>query len=255
MVIDTKKGEQILSVSPIEYIGREIFMKRMNPLMAAALLMLSLTGCTDSVNTIKDDNREVIKYSEAAATSQEDDNVTVETYQDEIKSVYEENKKETFTEIECENVKYKIKNVEISKNIGNHEKSRINFWNEQIDEQGNLLGNEQYIWITFKVKNSGNEKQEILLNNLIANIDSENTVTETAAEARYIYPEQSGMSVEHRFHCILEPDEEKEVEIGYIIEEKDVQDAIYYCLGSGGGSSLDNPSNIFIYLGELEDEK
>lgn len=75
MVIDTKKGEQILSVSPIEYIGREIFMKRMNPLMAAALLMLSLTGCTDSVNTIKDDNREVIKYSEAATTSQEDDNL------------------------------------------------------------------------------------------------------------------------------------------------------------------------------------
>lgn len=229
-------------------------MKRMNLLMVA-LLMISLTGCTDSVNTIKDDNREVIKYSESTDIFQEGNNVTAETYEDEIKSVYEENKKETFAEIEYENVKYKIKNVEISKNIGNHEKSQINFWNEQIDEQGNLLGNEQYIWITFKVKNSGNEKQEILLNNLIANIDSENIVNETAAEARYIYPEQSGISVEQRFHCILEPDEEKEVEIGYIIEEKSVQDAIYYCLGSGGGAALDNPSNIFIYLGELEDEK
>lgn len=229
-------------------------MKRMNLLMVA-LLMISVTGCTDSVNTIKDDNREVIKYSETTDISQEGNNVTAETYEDEIKSVYGENKKETFAEIEYENVKYKIKNVEISKDIGNHEKSQINFWNEQIDEQGNLLGNEQYIWITFKVKNSGNEKQEILLNNLIANIDSENIVTETAAEARYIYPEQSGISVEQRFHCILEPDEEKEVEIGYIIEEKSAQDAIYYCLGPGGGAALDNPSNIFIYLGELEDEK
>lgn len=229
-------------------------MKRMNLLMVA-LLIISLTGCTYSVNTVKDDNREVIKCSETTDISQKGNNVTAETYKDEIKSVHEENKKETFAEIEYENVKYKIENVEISKNIGNHEKSQIDFWNEQIDEQGNLLGNEQYIWITFKVKNSGNEKQEILLNNLIANIDSENIVTETAAQARYIYPEQSGMSVEQSFHCILEPDEEKEVEIGYIIEEKNVQDAIYYCLGPGGGSSLDNPGNIFIYLGELEDEK
>lgn len=197
----SKKGERIIYPSPpIEYIGS--FMKRMNLLMVA-LLMISLTGCTDSVNTIKDDNGEVIKYSEATDIFQEGNNVTAETYEDEIKSVYAENKKETFAEIEYENVKYKIKNVEISKNIGNHEKSQINFWNEQIDEQGNLLGNEQYIWITFKVKNSGNEKQEILLNNLIVNIDSKNIVTETAAEARYIYPEQSGISVEQRFHCIF----------------------------------------------------
>lgn len=217
--------------------------------------MISLTGCAAPASTIKDDNGGVIKYPEAADTSQEGNKGTAETYEDEIKSVSEENKKETFTEIEYENVKYKIENVEISKNIGDHEKSQINFWKEQIDEQGNLLGNQQYIWITFQVKNSEKEKQEILLNNLIVNIDPDNIVTETAAEARYIYPEQRGMSAEKRFHYILEPDEEKEVEIGYIVDEKNAQDKIYYCLGAGGGSSLDNPGNSFLYLGELEDEK
>ena len=74
-------------------------MKRMNLLMVA-LLMISLTGCTDSVNTIKDDNGEVIKYSEATDIFQEGNNVTAETYEDEIKSVYAENKKETFAEID-----------------------------------------------------------------------------------------------------------------------------------------------------------
>ena len=183
------------------------------------------------------------------------DSITAEIYGDEIKSVYDANKKDTFDEIEYENIKYKIEQVEITKNIGDHKKELIDFWDENIDEHGNLLGNEYYIWINIKVKNAATEKKEILLNNLIANIDSKNIVTETGSEARYIYPEQSGFSIEQSFHCRLEPNEERIVEIGYIIEEKNAHDAVYYCIGDGGGSSLDSPVNNFVYLGELKDDK
>ena len=85
-------------------------------------------------------------------------------------------------------------------------------------------------------------------------IDSDNTVVETGAEARYIMPEEQEKETNERFHCNLDANEEVEVEIGYIISEENVSAPIYFCLGDSG-AAIDNPNNIFIYLGELVDEK
>lgn len=224
-------------------------------ILLIGLAAVAITGCGkssgDSDITAKSNG--IVKYSEEADIPQTDAGEKPETYKDEIKTVFEANKKDMDTEVECEHVSYKIERVEITKKIGDHKKEAINFWNEQTNDNGDLTGDEQYIWITIKAKNYGDDDQNILLNNLIVSINSENVVQETAAEARYIMPEQNDMGPEKRFHCLLATGEEKEFEIGYIIEEENAPDALYYCLGDGG-STLDDPNNTFVYLGKLSDE-
>lgn len=224
-------------------------------ILLIGLAAVAITGCGKSSggSDITAKSNGIVKYSEEADIPQTDAGEKPETYKDEVKTVFEANKKDMDTEVNDGDVNYKIEKVEITKKIGDHKKEAINFWNEQTNDNGDLTGDEQYIWITIKAKNCGDDDQNILLNNLIVSINSENVVQETAAEARYIMPEQNDMGVEKRFHCLLAAGEEKEFEIGYIIEEENAPDALYYCLGDGG-STLDDPNNTFVYLGELSDE-
>lgn len=170
----------------------------------------------------------------------------------EEKMTREDNKKDTDAEVERDGILYKIENVEITKKIGARRKDSVSFGMEEADAEGNLSGAQEYIWLTLQIRNSESTEQEILLNNPIVNIDEVNSVTETAAEAIYIDPEQTGMKARERFHCKLKPGEEKTVELGYIIETVNAPDTLYYCVGDGGNEFSD-PSYEFLYLGEVED--
>lgn len=252
-------------------------MKRIKILLLLTTLAVLSTGCTQKEGNIAENHggiiaKETTTPSDSKKTTSSDtqaqepsiqttpsdsadtSNQKAQVYEGELKTILEENKKATYTQVEYENILYEILDVQMGKNIGTHKKENINFWNEQIDEKGNLLSSEQYVWITMKIKNLSEGKKEFLVNKSIVIINDSNIVTETAAEARYINPEQGWSSPQKRFHCLLESGEEKEIEIGYIVSEELATDSLYFCIGSGG-SQLDNPNNTYLYLGEFTNEE
>lgn len=233
---------------------RGIPMKRRN-IFLMMLMILNLMGCTQTKGDIAgNSNQGIIK--EENKSEEKINNVEKEPaiYEDEIKKIHDASKRDSQAKVEYENIIYEVKDIEFGKQIGEHEKEAINYWNEQVDSEGNLLGDEQYIWLKLKMVNLLKKKQTVLVNYPIVSIDSDNTVVETGAEARYIMPEEQEKETNERFHCNLDANEEVEVEIGYIISEENVSAPIYFCLGDSG-AAIDNPNNIFIYLGELVDEK
>lgn len=213
---------------------------------AVFLLIILITGCNNKNMDINN--------SESINSFENRDNSEPIVYENEIKHVQEENKQDTNTSILYEGITYQIIDVQIGKEVGNHKKEDFTFWTKEVDEEGNLTGFEQYIWVTLNVKNTTNEEKEILVNYPIVWISSDNVVIEAASEAIYLYPNQGNRKPQEKFHCILKGGEEKQIEIGYLLFETNPKDSLYFCLGNSG-SELDNSNNIFLYLGEVRNEK
>lgn len=184
-----------------------------------------------------------------------DDNETVANIappvptEDELKvEVNAANIKEMNDEVQMDGISWQIMDVAFTKKIGDRDKSKINYWGEKTDEDGNLTGTEEYVWITVKVKNQNGERTEIYMNNPLCSIDASYMLDYTpVAEARYISQQSEDKSGVTKFHCTLQPDEEKELELGYIIYKERFDIPCYYRIGSDG-----DPNSQYI---SLEDAK
>lgn len=163
--------------------------------------------------------------------------------------IKEENKKEIPAKAEYEGVSFEIEAASVGKEIGDHDKNRINFWDEETDEQGNLTGEERYVWISLTAKNETEQEKEILVNTFrLVELREGNVLTGTGAEMRYIDPEQElADNPGKRFHCFFAPGEEKSLEVGYILPGE-AEGELYYHIGVWG--TFENADCVLVHLEE-----
>lgn len=224
-------------------------MKRLKVCVVFTLISVMLGACSASEPVNQGSQGVILDNSQEDNIGQAD-----VTYEDETKTVINDNKYEWNDKVQLEGITYQLVSVQCTQQLDGRDEKKVNYLTDKIDENGNLFDSEWFIWMKIKIKNEGAEQEEVIVNtNTFVNITNENVVTETGAEAVYISPEQSEEQKEI-FHCILNAGEEREVELGYQINENNVSGNLYYCIGYGG-SSIDGTDNKFLNVEEFWNEK
>lgn len=227
----------------------EVIKKMLVPI---GLVFCILTGCS-LTNEGTQHNIDSNEKTNKTVKSENDSNAV--TYEDETKKVIEDNLKTVNNAIEVDNISYKIIKMSVSKKLGEHNKSQVNYLTDEVDKQGNLLGENRFIWLELMVENKTDVQQEIVVNsNVFYGISDDMVVVEADAEAAYISPVENNRPPSERFHCLLKANEKRKLEIGYIIDRKSVKGTLYYGIGSSG-SDIDDVNNKFINVEEYWDEK
>ena len=227
----------------------KVIIKRLVPI---CLVLFIFSGCSYSNDEIPHNADSNIETDNVVDSENEDNAIT---YEDETKKVIGDNLKTVDNVIEFENISYKILKMSVDKKIGKHDKSKINYLTDEVDEQGNLLGENRFIWLELMVENTTDAEQEVVVNsNVFYGISDSMVIVEADAEAVYISPEEKNRRPSERFHCLLKPKESRKLELGYIIDRKSVKGTLYYGIGSSG-SDIDDVNNKFINVEEYWHEK
>ena len=176
-------------------------------------------------------------------------------YEDEVKKVRKDNLKTVEDMVEVDHISYKINKMTVSQELGDHKKEDVNYLTDETDAQGNLLGNNRFIWLELTIKNESDTEQTVIVNsNLFYGISEDQVIVEADAEAVYIKPQEKNRPLNESFYCELQPGGERELEVGYIIDRETVKGTLYYGIGSSG-SDIDQIDNKFINVEEYWDEK
>ena len=229
--------------------------RRSGFLLLLSVLIATMVGCQKSGH-----NAEESKDAEVVRGLVSDIEKEGETLESDITVIKEEpykplevnaaNMKDLHFIARWDDVSYQITNAVITKSIQNRDKSKIHFWREKTDKTGNLIGDQVYVWITLKITNQAEQQTEVYLNNPLYSIDESYTIKGgVMAEARYISRQYEGMSETQTFHWILQPGEEQEIEIGYIMDEAFLAYPMYYTVGVYGSSD-----NTYLSLEDAEYE-
>ncbi len=152
--------------------------------------------------------------------------------------------------VEFNGVAYTINSVEFSKSLDGRDISIMNYYDEEHDGDGTLLGNETYIILNITIQNNSDGAVEELVNWPIVSIDKNDyEIRQTqAAEGRYVWPWQEGHTLSNGHHFILNPGASANFEEIYIIYDNELGDSLYFSLGDVGSDS-DSARNKFISLG------
>lgn len=222
----------------------------------AAMLSLALAGC-GSQGGREADGPDVGETAAAgpdtdALQSPHDQDTGAASPQSETDTFYLKEGQEASLgeEVEFGDFALVVSDMKITKELGGRPREKFNYWGEEMDGNGNLTGDESYLFVTVSCKNPGDAAREISLNSYqFVTIDESGQICEAAAEARYISMVQEGNSnPAEMFHYRLAPGGETgQVEIGYIIEDScmEAYAGLYYCIGYQG-SALANPENRYI---------
>ena len=177
------------------------------------------------------------------------------TYENEVKKVRKDNLKTVEDMVEVDHISYKINKMTVSQELGDHKKEDVNYLTDETDAQGNLLGNNRFIWLELTIKNESDTEQTVIVNsNLFYGISEDQVIVEADAEAVYIKPQEKNRPLNESFYCELQPGGERELEVGYVIDRETVKGTLYYGIGSSG-SDIDQIDNKFINVEEYWDEK
>lgn len=213
------------------------------------LSIFILSGCTSQSNNSGNSGIAQINGTENGS------NQKTEVYEDEIKSVLKDNKLNWNDSVTIDGISYQIQNISIGKELENHNKDDINYLTDEVDENGNFLGTNRFIWMDVKIRNTGNEKKEVIVNsNNFYSISKDNVITETGAEAVYIDQDEKESNPAEHFHCDLNGGEERTITLGYWIDTRNVNGTFYYGIGNSG-SSIDDVNNKFLNVEEFWNEK
>ena len=224
-------------------------------LLLVALVFI-LAGCSNG-NVASDPNANDTNISIGAIKENKNtDAITTETFE----TFFEERPEESMyvkslnivdmdQEVVYDDIKYKISNIDITKEIGDRSVEDILFFDEKVDETGNLLDTWSYVWMNVEVTNESKSKVDLSVNtNTFVLIKEDYEILETQTEARYIDP-VGDLGVMQKFHLVLEPQENRKVELGYIVKDEYLGDELYYCVGQLGDST-ENPNNRFFKMEE-----
>ncbi len=184
------------------------------------------------------------------------DDETQQEYENEQKYVVKDNIFDADESVEVDGISYQIISISSGTELGNHRKEDVNYLTDEVDEDGNFLGNNRFIWIELATKNENETKTEIVVSsNGFYCIGSDWEIFETGAEAVYISPKDTSFTKPSEvFHCILEPGETRNICLGYWIDKKNVDGHLYYGIGHSG-SEIDDVNNKFLDVEEFWNEE
>lgn len=123
-------------------------------------------------------------------------------------------------------------------------KNEIIYFDEQIDENGKLIGNNTYIFADVTIQNTCDSKQEIYLScGKFSLINNQNNIIEFSNELRYrdFYEPDKDTGKDY-YRSEFEAGETLRIKLGYIVDEEFVkQDNLLYSInfyGVGSGDDL-----------------
>lgn len=152
-------------------------------------------------------------------------------------------------------ISYSVSNIEHTQKFGSRKPENLADW-LNVDGEGNLSGNDSYIFLTIHFTNTTDKEVEIYRNDgRICFISSDKEV-KSASEAVYCDEYWKDGRESEVFHWILGPGESVTSEIGMLIHGReeilgvaglDETWSMYY--GVLAFDNLDHPDNLFIDLG------
>ena len=176
-------------------------------------------------------------------------------YEDEVKKVRKDNLKTAKEAVEVDQISYKIDDITFTQKLGDHKKEDVNYLTDAVDADGNLTGDEWFVWMDLTVENVSDVEQTAVVNsNLFYGISEDMVIVETDAEAVYINPKEEDRAMNETFYCQLQPEEERKLNLGYIMDGESIIGTLYYGIGSSG-SEIDHVNNKFIRVEEYWNEK
>ncbi|TGY97732.1 hypothetical protein E5329_03765 [Petralouisia muris] len=154
------------------------------------------------------------------------------------------------SEIVYEDISYKVLNVEKTKKFGGRIRNNLNDLSfEGIDSEGNLKGNETYVFLKICFTNTSEKEKEIYRNQgVITGIAEDFQIFQLSADTVYIDQFWNGGDESSVQHYVLKPGESVESEVGYLLQDADVQGKLYYMIGDT--SEYDDIDNKFVALEE-----
>ena len=192
-------------------------MKKRLCILVTFIFLLSLSGCYTYVNdnyvvpTIKPD---VFKNPQ---------NIQVDKgYKLEMAVLDETQVHDINEEIEVENMRYKINDVKIQKNLEKFTKDDFTYYtdDEETDQNGNLTGSFSYIIINITIKNLLNEDKEVYMNNYsVLTTDIDNKFTMPMCIPRAFFKPQNKNEGKSYFKYVFSPSENTSFDLIYITED------------------------------------
>lgn len=150
--------------------------------------------------------------------------------------------------VEYNGIEYTVTDVKFSKELGEHDPSQINYFDEERDEDGTLTGPQSYVFLELTIKNVSDKEREELVNHSFVLVKEDNQIQETGTACRGVDDPQEGHTMENAHHFILKPQESAKTGLVYIIEDEYLTDELYFLVGNGG-SEADRATNRFIHVG------
>lgn len=148
---------------------------------------------------------------------------------------------------EVEGIEYCISEVETSKNTFSTPYESNVYFKNQLDNEGRIPNGKTLILLTISAKNISSESQDVNFNKSFCTISDNNQVIECFSEGCIMNKPQTGNQTEDFFIYALSPDEEVEVQVGYLVSDESLTPELYYCVGYLG-SQADLDINRFVEL-------
>ena len=120
-------------------------------------------------------------------------------------------------------ISYSILDVQRTKEFGDRTlENLMDLSLDGTDEQGNLLGDEEYLFLTIQFTNTTDQAVEILRNQGgLREIDSEGRVLHCNSEAVYCDQKWEGGTPGEAFHWVLAPNESVTSEMGWLVWKRE----------------------------------
>lgn len=155
-------------------------------------------------------------------------------------------------------VSVQIISYEITSEFGNRKKENLNY--ENVDENGNLIHGEAYVFVTVQFSNPTDKEIEFLRNGKgLCFIDDRFVLQAYVGDGRYIDEFWTGGTPSEVFHYCLASGETITTEVGYIVPQDCVktflgQSKLCYIVKKddvrGDAGAFTDPSAVFIDMSE-----
>lgn len=242
-------------------------MKNMQYIMIIGMCMLmclSLSGCTAKGNTTENKSS-LIQQKVSIETDVEAENIrhnengdnidtNADIFIDETQYALEENMLEAGTEIIYDDISYQVLETEITNQFGNRNIENLDdvglMW---ADENGNLTGDNKYVFIKLRFTNKSDEEKEISRNaGRVVAINQDREIFYTGTEVVYIDQLWTKGKKSETYHYVLKPNESVESEIAFILLPNEynysTSDELFYLIGDTG--EFGNVINRYVKLEE-----
>jgi hypothetical protein len=126
------------------------------------------------------------------------------------------------------NLKVSAPEVRISKELdASLSKNDVTYFGELIDERGNFIDDNSYVYVTVLLANTANEEFDFGANLFsVVSLDENDLIVDMASELRYrsFYNPERDPNGKGYYHIFLDPNEEAEYLLVYILKDSTIEE-------------------------------
>lgn len=234
-------------------------MKRIAVVGVCMLMCFHLAGCMADNNPNESENGLIQRKADAGMDVETKNNIKQDegSMDVEMEPQYamKDNILEAGTEIVCDEIAYQVLETEITNQFGNRKKENLNdVALEYADGNGNLTGDNKYVFLKIRFTNKSSEEREILRNaGTLVLMKEDRRCFQASADVVYMDTLWTKGEKSSEYHYVLKPGESVESELAYAILPDHVfpaalSDDLFYMVGNSG--ELGSADNYYVKLEE-----